>query len=190
LRHYADVFGASAIAIVSYDAVLAAKLDLFEHFAATFLDWPDPPRLDLGGVNVSAGMLDTEILRALNSLERSRRGGPLGRMEAAAMAERYLLRAPNLVTPVLRQAMAANIGKALVNEASNLLTSLHIQLFEEFGRALVQPHPPGLFFAPKRAEIAYIHRDYMLCPGVVDELRDIHRKMVVRPAPMVELSAA
>jgi hypothetical protein len=190
LRHYATVFGAHAISIVSYDTVLAAKLDLFEHFAATFLDWRDPPRLDLGGVNVSPGLLDTEILRALNSIERSRRGTPLGRGEAVAMADRYLLHAPQLVTPLLRQAMAANVGKALVNEGSNLLTSLHMQLFNEFGRALVQPHPPGVFFAPKRAELPYVHRDYMLCPGVVDELWDTHRKLVVRPAPMVELSAA
>lgn len=190
LRNYAQVFGANAISIVSYDSVLAAKLDLFRHFAATFLDWRDPPHIDLGAVNVSPGMMDTEILRALNSLEQSQRGTPLGRMEAVEMADRFLPRAPQWVSPALRQAMAANIGKALVNEGSNLLTSLHMQLFEEFGRALVQPHPPGAFFSPKRAEIPYIHRDYMLRRGVVEELWDIHRKLVVRPAAMAELSAA
>ena len=193
LRRYANVFGGGSISVVSYDSVLAARLDLFEHFAATFLDWPDPPPLDLGPVNVSASTVDTEVIRVLNTMERVRRGRPPERLDAVAMADAYLRRAPDYAGSALTRAFAAHTAHATVNETGIILSALHRQLFSEFGHALVPPNPKTVFFPPRRADIPYVHHDYLLMPGVVDVLRDIHRQVrgdLEQPAAVMDRSAA
>jgi hypothetical protein len=182
LRSCAEVFGPQALAIVSYDQVMAnyattGRRDLFAHFAATFLDWPDPPKLDLPHVNVSPDAGDIEVIRAVNSLEQARRGQPPGRAEAAALSGLYLRRAGELAGPDLRAALAAHMTTALLNEDSVQLAALHRQLYAEFGHAMVEPQSHGVFFAPRRAEIRYVHRDYLLTPGVAEALHDIHRSL-------------
>ncbi len=178
LRRYANVFGSGTISIVSYDSVIAEKRDLFAHFAATFLDWRDPPTLDLGQVNVSANVVDTEVIRLLNSMERARRGRPPDRLDAVAMADAYLRRAPDFAGSVLSRAFAAHMVNATVNETGIILGALHRQLFTEFGQSLVPPNPKTVFFTPRRADIAYVHHDYLLVPGVVDTLREIHGQVL------------
>jgi hypothetical protein len=182
LRVCAEVFGADALAIVSYDHVMTKRQDLFAHFAETFLDWPDPPALDLPHVNVSPDAGDIEVIRAVNALEQARTGRPPGRAEAAAMSGRYLRRAEELAGPDLREALTAHMATALLNEESVQLAALHRQLHAEFGHAMVEPATQGVFFAPRRAEIRYVHRDYLLTPGVAEALHDIHRSVGgVRP---------
>lgn len=181
LRHYAQVFGAESLAVVAYDQVLAQKLDLFVHFAATFLDWSDPPALDLAYANVSPNTVDTEVLRALNAIEAAQSGQPPGRVQAAGMAARYMRRAGEFAGPLLREAMEANRATAVLNEKSAQLTALHKQLYAEFGAALVAPKPRGVFFTPRRAEIPYVHRDYLLVPGVVAALHAVHRAVRLPP---------
>jgi hypothetical protein len=175
LRTYTGVFGAAALSVVAYDRVMAERRDLFEHFAATFLDWHDPPEPALPHVNVSPSAADIEVIRAVNSLEQARRGQPPDRGEAAAMSARYLRRGPELAAPVLREALAAHIATALLNENSMQLAALHRQLYAEFGHALVAPRSDGVFFPPRRAEIPYVQRDYLLAPGVVEALHEVHR---------------
>jgi hypothetical protein len=183
LRRYSKVFGAEAISVVSYDAVMAAQRDLFQHFAASFLSWPDAPKPQVTGVNVSPNAAEIEVIRAVNGLDLIRRGGgPPDRRDAATMTEVYLRRARELTGPDLQKAMADNMGKALLNEGSATLAALHQQLFSEFGKGLVPPHPADFFFLPRRAEIPYVRRDYMLVPGVVEQLREIHRQLRARVA--------
>jgi hypothetical protein len=180
LRAYADVFGPAALAVVSYDRVIAERRDLFAHFAASFLDWADPPALTLPPVNVSPGAADIEVIRALHGIEQARRGEPPERVAAAAMSARYLRRADELAGPALRAALAAHMATAVLNETSVQLAALHRQLYAEFGHALVEPRSDGVFFAPRRAELRYVRRDYLLAPGVAEALRAAHR--AVAPA--------
>jgi hypothetical protein len=193
LRRYANVFGSGTISIVSYDSVVSAKRDLFRHFAATFLDWRDPPEIALGPVNVSPSTADVEIIRVLNSMERVRRGRPPDRLEAVAMADAYLRRAPEFAGSSLSRAFASHTVNATVNETGTILSALHRQLFAEFGQALVPPNPKTVFFSPRRADIPYVHHDYLLFPGVVDALREIHwqvRADLEQPAAAIGRSAA
>jgi hypothetical protein len=180
LRTYTSVFGDAALSVVAYDQVMAQRRDLFAHFAATFLDWPDPPGLALPPVNVSPTAADAEVIRALNGIERARSGQPPERAEAAAMSAKYLRRADALAPPVLRAALAAHMATAQLNEKSAPLSALHQQLFAEFGHALVEPKPRGMFFQPRRVELGYVQRDYLLAPGVVEALHTLHRAL--RPA--------
>ncbi len=182
------MFGAAALAIVSYDEVMAQHAtglgrDLFAHFAATFLDWPDPPVLDLPHVNVSPDAGDIEVVRAVNALEQARTGRPPERAEAAAMSGRLLRRADELAGPDLREALAAHMTTAFLNEDSVQLAALHRQLYAAFGAAIVAPKPDDVFFAPRRAAIRYVHRDYLLTPGVAEALHDIHRSVAGDAAP-------
>lgn len=175
LRTYTDVFGMAALAVVAYDRVMAERRDLFAHFSASFLDWPDPPAVVQPHVNVSPDVADIEVIRALNAIEQARRGRPADRAAAAAMSARYLRRADALAGPLLRDALAAHTATALLNETSVQLAALHRELFAEFGGALVAPKSDGVLFAPRRAEIRYVQRDYLLAPGVAEALHAVHR---------------
>jgi hypothetical protein len=177
LRRFVDVFGVGAIRIVSYEAVLSERFDLFEHFAGTFLDWYDPPHLGMAPMNVSPTAAEIEVVRAINSLEKLRRGGPPDPLEALAMADAFVQHARDLSGPVLLAALAANMATAFVSEVDPAPNLLHRQLFQEFGRSMVPPNPRDVFFEPRKAEIPYVRRDYLLVPGVVEQLREIHRQL-------------
>jgi hypothetical protein len=179
LRVYAEAFGERAISIVCYNTVVATERDLFQHFAATFLNWYFPPEPELPRVHVSPGTAEIEVIRAINGIEKARLGRPPDMQEAAAMSKRYMRQASDIAGPALRQALAANMDTAVFNEQAPNLTALHRQLFEEFGRAVVAPNPKGFFFQRRRVEIPYVRRDYLLAPGAVEELRDIHRRLYV-----------
>lgn len=185
LRRYAAAFGPHAIDIVAYDTVMAEGGDLFRHFAARFLDWPDAPALDLPPVNVSPAAAEIEVIRSLHGIETARLGRPPERQPARAMADCYLRRATEFEAPALRRALAANQGTAAFDELDLHVAQLHRDLFDEFREALVEPKPPGAFFLPRRADIPYILRDCLLAPGVVGELHEIHRQVLAdmqRPA--------
>lgn len=182
LRRCREAFGTETLALVSYDQVAAEGLDLFAHFAATFLDWQNPPALGLLRANVSPGPAETEVIRSINTLETLRRGRSLGRDEAATVTTRYLLHAIELTPLVLREALAGNVANAVIDETSPALTEVHRQLYDGFGSALVEPRPLGRFFEPRRVEIPYVQRDYLLTPGVTEALHELHRLLYAAPA--------
>lgn len=182
LRNCREAFGAAALVLVPYDLVLAEGGDLFAHFAATFLDWHDPPPLALPRANVSPGPGDTEVIRAINRLETIRLGRAPAPHEVTGIARRYLWGGSKLAPPVLREALLANIATAAVDETSAGLAELHRQLHAEFGAALVEPRLEGQFFVPRRAEVRYVQRDYLLAPGVAEALHELHRTLHAPPA--------
>jgi hypothetical protein len=182
LRHYARRFGAHAIDIVCYDSVLAGHAELFRHFAAGFLDWPDPPALDVPPANVSPDAAQMEVVRALHGIERARLGRPPPPAAARAMAEHYLRIAATGPAPALQRALAMHEGTVPFEEFDRPLAQLHRDLFNEFRDAVAPPRPPGVFFTPRRADIACIQRGYLLAPGVAAELQALHR-LLAQPQP-------
>lgn len=177
LRIWAKYFGAEAISIVAYNQVVALKLDLFAHFAERFLGWRDPPKLELAASNVSPGTTDIEAIRAVAALERLRSGRVLPHAYAGALATQFMRRKAELVTPPVATALAQHTTRLFINEGMPALTALHKDLMAEFGKGLVPPRLPNYFFRPRRAEIPYVHSDWLLEAGVLDAVRAIQQTL-------------
>jgi len=175
LRILAKVFGKDAIRIVAYDQVVAAKQDLFSHFAGAFLGLPDQPAPALPPANVSPSTADIEVIRALAVRESAQRNGPIPTPVAVAMVARYLRRKPTLEMPALNRALAAHQSTLTINETAAELMELHRQLIVEFGQGLVSPRLPKYFFRPRVAEIPFVRPDYLLAADVQRELTDLYQ---------------
>lgn len=173
LRLWAKFFGPSAIRIVAYNHLLSLKLDLFQHFSQTFLRWTEPPKLAISSANVSPGAADIEVARAIAVLERMQAGEPLQRAYTGAMAQRYLRRKDELRTDRIAKALEDFQTNITISELNPFLTELHRNLMTEFGSAIVAPRMHNHFFSPRVAKVPYISPNWLLAPGVQDDLRAI-----------------
>jgi hypothetical protein len=173
LSAYAECFGADAIRIVSYDSILSAGDDLFEHFCSTFLG-VRAPRHDVKLVNASNTAADIEAIRALNGLETLKRGGAVPRRYARAMGRAYMKQ--KTMAAITHAAMQDCIETATIR----IDDDLHRDLFAKHGCALVPPHLDGRLFDGSPVEVEYVSQDYLLAPGVVTELRELHNHLTDR----------
>jgi hypothetical protein len=177
LGNYIDCFGQDALAVVSYERVVAERLDLFSHFAGTFLGWENAPPLGLGRINASLPAVDIETIRVLNAIEAHRSNRSPSPRHARALAENYLRLKEGFAASPLAEALNAHVRTLCIDEAAPSLQTLHEELFAKFERNLVAPRPARLLFEPRRVDVAYVHPDYLARPGVVDALHDIHRQL-------------
>jgi hypothetical protein len=183
LRHLARAFGKEAIRIVAYDEVVAARQDLFSHFAETFLGLPDQPAPRIPPANVSPGTTDIEVIRALLVLEGTVRGGPVPGPFAVTLVARYLRRKPAFEMSALARALASHAASVRIDETAAELAGLHERVFAEFGQCVVPPSLPHCLFRPRRAEVPYVDADYLLVPDVLRELRELHKIVRVGKEP-------
>jgi len=177
LDRYAAVFGRESIRLVSYNGVLEAGEDLLTHFCRNFLSWPDPPPTDLGRVNISLDMVDSEIIRTLNSLgwTQSRDGFPL-------LQESYIAAKADLpVRWIIEKSMQFVVNTLRIDDAAPALVRLHDDIVRHYGTALVPPYPAGGLFEPASANVTYIRPDYLLAEGVLDVVRTMHAMLLRRP---------
>ncbi|HET6309132.1 MAG TPA: hypothetical protein VFG12_18210 [Rhodopila sp.] len=167
LDRYAAVFGFGSIRLASYSAILDAGQDLLAHFCRSFLAWPDPPSIGLGQVNPSLDMVDTEIIRSLNTLEWTR-----ARDAKLLLHEPYLQAKPDLpVRWIVEQSMQFVVNRLCIDDASAALAQLHDAIVARYRAALVPPVPEGRLFEPRVADVTYVRPDYLLAEGVMDVMR-------------------
>src|ERR1700733_3237837 len=69
LQPYADAFGKANLRLVSYSELMDRGKDLLTHFLATFLQISESPSHQMVTLNASMGILESELIRSLNSLE-------------------------------------------------------------------------------------------------------------------------
>jgi hypothetical protein len=179
LRLYEKYFGSNSLHLVSYDQMIAEGCDLFSHFASSFLGWDEPPALHLGRVNASLSAHDTEIVRALNSIECINKGKAPTPQRARLLGESFLRLKPNGFAAVLQDTLDAHTATIGLDERTRVLQSLHEMLFAKYNGRLVSPRPHTLFFRPRRIEVAYVRPEYVLRPGVVDALHELYEAVSV-----------
>ena len=169
LDRFAAVFGSGSIRIVSYNGVLEAGEDLLSHFCRNFLSWSDPPPTGFGRVNPSLDMVDTEIIRTLNTLEwtQSRDGRQL-------LHERYVEAKADLpVRWIVEKSMQFVVNTLRIDDAAPALAHLHRTIAERYNSALVSPFPAAGLFEPRIADVTYVRPDYLLAEGVMEVMRNI-----------------
>jgi hypothetical protein len=169
LDRYAAVFGAGSIRIVSYNGVLEAGEDLLTHFCRAFLSWPDPPATGLGRVNPSLDMVDSEIIRTLNTLEWTR-----ARDARLLLHERYLAAKAGLpVRWMIEQSIQFVVNTLRIDDAASAMAELHRTIAGRYRSALVPPVAAAGLFEPGVADVKYVRPDYLLAEGVMEVMRDM-----------------
>ena len=166
LAPFVTVFGADALRLVSYSEVRDQDLDIFVHFADSFLNWPG---VVPGGApaqsNASRDMATTELLRAMNALSGNAPG-------AAGGADRLWRRFDKLadrdfLAPVL-VAISRHTRTQRFHDGAPALQALHDSLAASYHAHIVPPRRRRALFQPKVREIAYAGGDYMAEPGVLE----------------------
>ena len=173
LAPFAEVFGPDAVRLVSYSELRDREIDLFQHFAAHFLDWPDAVP---GGVppqaNASRDVATTEILRMMNVLSHRQTGSATDRIRQKfdRLPDRSFL------APVAA-AIEAHALTQRFNDNWPALQALHEQLVEYYHDRLVPPKRRRLLFSPKARPLPYAGAGYLTEPGVVDSLTALHEQL-------------
>ena len=174
LDRFAAVFGPGSIRLVSYNGILEAGEDLLTHFCRSFLSWPDPPPNELGRVNVSLDMVDSEMIRTLNTLGwiQFRDGFPL-------LQEKYLAAKAELpVRWIIEKSMQFVVNTLRIDDAAPALALLHDDIVKRYRTALRPPFPARRLFEPSSATVTYIRPDYLLAEGVMDVVRTMHATLL------------
>ena len=176
LDRYAAVFGPDAIRIVSYNSVLEANDDLLTHFCRSFLSWPDPPPTGLGRVNPSLDMVDSELIRTLNSMEWIR-----ARDARELLFEPFLAAKADLpIRLIVEKSMQFVVYRVRIDDASPALAQLNAAVAERYQSAMVPPFPVGGLFEPGADDVTYVLSDYVLAEGMMEVMRTMRETLLQR----------
>jgi hypothetical protein len=170
LDPFAAIFGTDQIKIVSYSSLMDNKLDIARHFLASFLDASDIDLPDIGRPNQSLSILDTELIRVLNTIR-----GPRGGEWSTAMRDWYLANKQGLVPDSVLDAMRANMGSVRLNETTPPLTHLSRDVLDRYAASLVSPFDAHTLHALQAIDVPFIRPDYLLEPGLQKRLHDIYQ---------------
>jgi hypothetical protein len=164
LDFFDQTFGRQNLCLVSYDNIVEQGGNLAEHFFRSFLSWPNAPVIRGIRPNPSLSIQDTEVIRALNSVDPTQ--GP-------GLRERYLKMRPQLDLSSIFAAMEGHRAKLWINEHSANLNAVHAANFKKYGGRLIAPRSEECFFVPKQGNLEYIKESYLLADGVREALRGV-----------------
>jgi len=174
LKPFIEVFGKDALRIVGYSALRDNGIDLFKHFAKRFLDWqtiePEPQSRE---INIAATPTQIELLRSLNQIEKLKNPDLPRNLRARLDAA-----LKHLDLAFLFAEMAACQKIFVFSDAFPMFARFHREQRQLYAANVVQPCPAEFLFRLARKEIPYISGDFMLRPGVLEALHDIHGRLV------------
>ena len=176
LDKFTKAFGEESIRLVPYNYLVDNKIDLFKHFAACFLDWPDAPLSPAGRPNQSVSALDAEMIRVLRVLEWA-----LHRDRSPDLFGSYQRKKLSLDTENVFASMEADLQAITAAEDAPGFRLLHESLFEQYGSRLVKPHLDRMLFVPKRVQLPFVGQNYLLVSGATEALNRIYTELGNRP---------
>jgi hypothetical protein len=169
LENMAAVFGDAVINLVSYSNIKDAQGDILSHFLECFLSITPMPSVPNKAANPSLDLGDVEMIRVLNALEWHTH-----RSRSTLVRERYLKTKKDLSLPAFNAAIANHLSSLSIDDSAPRLAHLHNNIFQRFGKRLVNPLNEDRLFAPGMNSVSYVRPDYLLIDGVVDEVRTVH----------------
>ena len=173
---WAGVFGRDSLHLVSANNLRDHKIDLFEHFAATFLDWHGTERARRVVEHESPDAHDTEILRALNAIHLDGGGAETDQTQSRYFAARAGLD----LAPIL-SAMAAHVATFMLDDRAEPFLPVYDAMMA-FQDRLVSPEYGRDLYTRAVAEVRYVRPDYLLRPGVAPALHALYRTLSAESA--------
>jgi hypothetical protein len=167
-------FGRDSLKLVSYSNLRDDHVDIFHHFARTFLEWHDETAVlkDALLENVSPNAVDTEILRALNWIDFRAKGRHLPDMYVRFSARRL-----ELDTHVFEKIMANSIAEFELNDGAEefRLSWNDMNLFADC--LVPQSSSRESIFEFRTVSVPYVKADYLFKEGAAGELQNLYRRL-------------
>lgn len=173
LTMFAAIFGPSSLRLIAYNELREKRVDMFQHFAANFLDWADAPVPRVPRqANTSRDIKEVELLRTLNAMARAHDTGP-----ADGLRRTFDRLRPQLKTDSIFSAMERHITPFRLNEKIPALARLHETLAKKYLPHTVAPKLPARLFRAGMGDLSYIATDYLAEAGTSAALRQIYDRV-------------
>lgn len=160
LDKVSSTFGMEKINLVSYSNILDQKGDTLKHFIEYFLSIKDFPAVSNKRVNTSLDLADTEMIRLLNALEWTAHRRRNHRMRDKYLESKKTVALAAFSMAAFCKAISDNISFFSIDDAAPPFASLYNQLYEKFGKLLVNPMGKNQLFDPHRHQIC---TRYLMC---------------------------
>jgi hypothetical protein len=170
-ERWANVFGRASLSIVSVNNLRDHQVDLFDHFAATFLGCTGAPRPAFPAGEEPLNAIDTEILRVLNAMEVARGGNVSGDVFPAFQKVR-----PQVDMSLVLQAMDSETTTITIDDRAGAFLPVYTALMA-FHDRLASPEYGTELFSGEPAPFSYVRQDCLLRPGVTPALRAMFSKV-------------
>jgi hypothetical protein len=167
-RRFESVFGRQSLRLVPFSHLRRAKVDLFAHFCATFLDLDRPPVVDQGLIqrNISPDPEEIEILRALNYLHYVE----TGRLEVL-MRVKFLALRRRLDLKPLADLMVGEYEQCRIRDDADAWKASWAAMSAYEDRLVGTEYGRHLFdLKPTNAPVTYVRANYLLKPKALDLL--------------------
>lgn len=157
------------VKIVSYSHLADQQIDIVSHFLTAFLDLPgiEPPRS--ARLNQSLSVLETELIRALNTIHLCR-GGEL----TPALRSWFLANKKGLVPEFVEAAMRDSLDTIRLDETKPPWVAAQQDLISRYAPSIVPPHHLDGLHERRSTDASFVRQDYLLEPSVANALNDIY----------------
>ena len=169
LDAYEKLFGRDAIAIVPYSNLLDQSFDIVAAFYRHFLGFEEMPSITRETIHPSIGIDNAEVVRALNSLTvRSGRSPDFSTFQRMEMfVDDEIVAGP---LSRINAAMKESVGEINVGDFAEPFHSLFEELTRDYGDLVRDVGCGTQLFTQRDAPLQFIRQDYMLFPGVVEDI--------------------
>ena len=170
---FSRIFGRRSLRLVSYSNLRDRKIDLFRHFAKTFLGFEGKQEVENGLIqgNTSPDFCDTEILRALNWLDFQ----TIGRVRLN-MRVKFLLLRPQWDTRDLSDMMSRDIETLEIRDDSETFRRSW-EAMRKYANRLVSREFGQDIFVRRHTKIPFVRSNYLLGGQAVTTLNALYREI-------------
>jgi hypothetical protein len=172
------LFGRNSLKLVSYNNLRDRKIDLFQHFAETFLDWRGENQIPAGLImnQASPNAIDTELIRALNRIDYQ----AIGR-HRLNMRLKFTMMRGELDTRVVEELMSNDMGKVELSDGSEFFR-LSWKEMNQYTDCLVRSTLfPRRIFEFRAISMPYVQSNYLLSEHAAGELHKLYRYLDKAP---------
>jgi hypothetical protein len=173
-----SIFGRKSLKLVSYSDLRDQRIDIFRHFAKSFLNWDGEitGRRDLIMDQASPKSSDIEILRALNWIDYQ----AMGRLRWNMRLKFSRFRS-EFDTSALEKIMASDLGTLELSDGAEVFRSSWKEMKKYADclvpRTLVGARP----FELRAASISYVRGNYLLQDRATHELWSLYQRLEALP---------
>jgi hypothetical protein len=169
IDRFSAAFGATQIKVVSYSHLVEWGVDIVGHFLATFLGLCDIELPAPRHPNQSLPILETELIRALNSIH-ARHGGET----SAGLRNWFSAHKQGLVPPAVLDAMRGSLGVMRLDESAPPFGFASQDIVTRYGASIVSPHHKDGLHVLRAVDASFVRQDYLLEASVSKSLNDIY----------------
>jgi hypothetical protein len=169
IDRFCAVFGAAQVRLVSYSHMMEEGVDIGAHFLAAFLGLSDIAMPDASQPNRSLPILDTELIRALNTIH-VRHGGD----KSPALRNWFLAHKEALVPEALLDTMRSGLGTLHLDDARQPFAMALQDLLVRYAASIVPPYHADGLHALRAVDVPFVGQDYLMEPSATKTLSDIY----------------